>query len=287
MSALAMIVAAMFVAENHGVGLERDAASAPPKNAFSVSHSRFPLVYPVSDATRSVIRSVREQIGLTTQQMQALGCDYETSMLLLGVLRDTVEPLRDEIDELRRQYAAARSDYLGVESTIVSLKARLNGSSGVRLSDELRGTLEAELAECERRVESTRRQYAEITTEYEQVLAPITEMAATVLTPDQRLQWEASRRNASEGLPMAVWFVPGLSDSQRRELKQRGSVAAVLNREQAQIAQESGESYRSCADEVHRAEMQVFFGLEAQPATASVPPAAAPKPAATGCPYHK
>ncbi|HMQ15992.1 MAG TPA: hypothetical protein PKC49_08465, partial [Phycisphaerae bacterium] len=264
-------------------------AAAPGSNAASAGErpSPYPLAYPVSDPLRSVVRTLREHLALTAQHMQALGCEYETSLRLFAVLRDWAEPRQAELDALRREYAAARSACLNLESTRLAVSAGLNDRP--TLSPEGRTRLAALLDSQAAGIEPAWARYQAAEAALDEALAPLAEQVAAVFEPEMCRRWEAARRGAGAGLPHDVWFVPSLSADQQEALRRGQPAAAVLNNEQWHAARHSSDWYRACAAEVREAEMAFFFGRPR-----ASPPSATPAPSAPAggqkpaqCPYHQ
>jgi hypothetical protein len=264
-------------------------AAAPGSNAASAGErpSPYPLTYPVSDPLRSVVRTLREHLALTAQHMQALGCEYETSLRLFAVLRDWAEPRQAELDALRREYAAARSAYLNLESTRLAVSAGLNDRR--TLSPEGRMRLAALLDSQAAGIEAAWARYQTAEAALDEALAPLAEQVAAVFEPETCRRWEAARRTAAAGLPRDVWFVPSLSADQQEALRRGQPAAAVLNNEQWHAARHSSDWYRDCAAEVREAEMAFFFGRPRASTPSATPAPSAPadgqKPAQ--CPYHQ
>lgn len=259
--------------------------AAAPREVRTNAPSKYPLVYPVSDQTRSVVRSVREQIGLTAQHMQALGCDYETSLRVFRALTDWAEPRRAELDAVRREYAAARAAYLADEGAMFVLRGQQTTNGAAEAHERLAQAI----AERAARLSASQARYEEVSARYDALLALVQERIAEILTPAQLRQWRAARENAPRGTPMSLWFVPELADEQRRRLCAGEPAAAVLNAEQQTIAAETGESYRACAADVQRAELKFFFGRDTAGDQAARPaaPAAPSKSPPPECPYHQ
>lgn len=261
------ILAGMLLAACAG-GAAAPAADVATKEAGR-RPSAYPLVYPVSDQTRSVVRSVRERLNLTAQHLQALGCDYETSLALFAVLCDWSEPRRETLDRLRTEYHAARSSHLADEAVAGALRERLNESADAPLSAEARERLEAQLATRLARIEDASERYERAAQAMQGALAPLRAKVEAVLTPAQRRQWAAVEPNVAAGVPMAAWFVPDLADEQRLRLSMGEPLGAVLTADQVTIARDAAANYVSCADDVYRAELKFFFGRDLGVASAT------------------
>lgn len=264
--------------------------AAPASGAASAGArpSPYPLTYPVSDPLRSVVRTLREHLALTAQHMQALGCDYQTSLRLFAVLRDWADPRQAELDALRREYAAARSAYLSLESTRLAVSAGLSDEKR-KISAKGRTRLAALLESQVAGIEAAWARYQAAEAALDEALAPLAEQVAAVLDAETRRRWEAARRSATAGLPRDVWFVPALSAGQQEALRHGEPAATVLNNEQWHAARHSSDWYRACAAEVREAEMAFFFGRPraSTPGVAPDPSAPAGGQEPAQCPYHQ
>lgn len=277
------LLISLFLGAGLPCAVEGGGAPAGPRACPLASAESSYQAFPVTDRTRSVMRTVREHLGLTAQHMRALNLSYPAAMQVLSLIHTWVEPRLGELEGLRAEYTAARNAHLSDEAARWSLRERLCALESSAAAESAVGRrLAAQLAEREQGAEQRRARYEQATARLEQALAPLRQRLGAVLTPEQNRRWAACLHNQVQGLPMSVWFVPGLSPDQQRRLQRGEALAVVLSAEQAAIAQDSGRHYQSAAEVIRRAEKKFFFGREVAASPTTGPAADIPPQ----CPLH-
>ncbi len=287
-TALAAITLVTLMLVEHAYAWQSDcpvigAKSASSRPPLDGNHKVGPASpYPIRDQIRSLIRFVREQLALTPHHMQALGFSYDQTLEVLAQLREHVEPLESRLESARENYRSTQFASLSIEGKLFSVEQRLERVDAA--NSELCAELEAEQAQWRSELPLARQARGTAEHALNALLAPIGEAVGAQLTPRQRQAWEAVQVNAVRGLPMNVWFVPGLDDRQVTALQQGASESEVLTDEQRAVAEASQEHYTACREDVQRAEAWFFFGRE----SASARPAAQADvaPAESVCPHH-
>ncbi|GMU21211.1 MAG: hypothetical protein AMXMBFR13_13040 [Phycisphaerae bacterium] len=235
----------------------------PAETVYTPPASKYPAKYPVSDRARSIIRTAREQIGLTTQDMQALGLGFEETRAALAAIRDWAEPRLSELEQKRDQFIAARGSLLSVEGKIFSLEqrlARLDGAAGA--DGDLRKRLMADLARQKAARPHLKTQFQAMEKEYDLLFASLIDQVAGILSLPQRTQWATLRANKTLGLPVTLQFIPDVTPDQLQALKAGENWQSLFTPEQQAINARAMERYRSHKPIVYRAEMKFFYGRD-------------------------
>ena len=243
------------------------AAARPSSAGYTPPVSKYPLHYPAANQTRSVMRTVREQIGLTTQDMQTLGLSYDEVLAVLKVVHDWVEPRRAAIERSRDEFIAARGPFMSTQGKIYSLEqrlARLDASvdADPGLESRLRAELDrhrAELPAQQKHFETIHGAYG---ARFESLIAPVDH----VLSLPQRQRWAASRRNKALGLPVTLQFMPDVTREQIERLGNGVDSREVFTQDQQAVNAAAMRDYVTHKNAVYRAEMKFFFGRDIEPA---------------------
>lgn len=237
--------------------------------------------YPVSDQVRSLVRFVREQLSLTPQHFQCLGCPEESILTLLDSITDWVAPRSADIEQIRFEFLSSRNDYLACEGRIFSIRQRLQlmserGDADPDVVDRLEQELDCE----ESQLPDLKAEYKTAIIWLESELSEVVNIITDNLTPEQNEMWTAVRGNAPGGLPMAAWFVPGLSEYQREALRNGENPDEIFTPEQKSISDATMAQYGLNKELVNQAELKFFFGKEpSHPTTVGNSPAGR-------CPFH-
>ena len=152
---------------------------------------------PMELAAYERVRSLREQLSLTSRDLAAMGCDEQAATATLDALKAWDARNHQQLIDARNAARAKSREIRDYERLV-----RLGRATG----------------DAESTVKRMRSEHASARANVDQVLADAAAAVDAKLTPGQRDVWQTARHNKALGVPSQHTYTPGIDPVARTKL---------------------------------------------------------------------